>query len=512
MSERLRGASVVLLPDNDEPGWKHINNVGASLAGIASRVRVLVLPGLSEKGDIRDWLAAGGKREQLDALVETAPDWQPPPEKAPPDKDKAKAATDEQALVDALARLNAVDYDRRRDEAADQMRVRRGTLDNQVNARRRELAEEKGPAPLFGHWLVEPWPEPVHAGELLLAIVERIKRHVVLADEQAVAVALWALFTWVHEAAAVHSPILLATSAEANSGKTTLINVVRFLAPRSLVCAGISEAALFRVVEKYEPTIIVDEADVILVENEPLRAVINGGWTRGFSVVRCVGDDIAARFPNILPKGARHERQAVSSIQRSAARLSSRCGARKRAIKPRTSAPSTIPVLPNCDAERSAGRSTTTRSLKTPSQICRRASIIGSAITGASCWPLPTPPAASGRRKRGRRPSSCPRSQTLLRSVCSFSPRSRRALTSMVSNRLSVSAPPSWPRRSQGADASSPFSEWKGGKPITQAQLARALKPFGIAPEVTRLPGGGRLRGYQRSQFADAWERYLPPE
>ena len=35
------------------------------------------------------------------------------------------------------------------------------------------------------------------------------------------------------------------------------------------------------------------------------------------------------------------------------------------------------------------------------------------------------------------------------------------------------------------------------------------LKPFGIAPEVIRLPGGGTPRGYLRSQFEDAWERYL---
>ena len=60
-----------------------------------------------------------------------------------------------------------------------------------------------------------------------------------------------------------------------------------------------------------------------------------------------------------------------------------------------------------------------------------------------------------------------------------------------------------------GDDASSPFSEWKNGKPITQAQLARVLKPFRIAPEVIRLPGGGLLRGYQRAQFEDAWDRYL---
>ena len=60
-----------------------------------------------------------------------------------------------------------------------------------------------------------------------------------------------------------------------------------------------------------------------------------------------------------------------------------------------------------------------------------------------------------------------------------------------------------------GDDAAGPFSEWKGGKPITQAQLARVLKPFGIAPEVIRLPGGGTIRGYLRSQFEDAWGRYL---
>ena len=93
---------------------------------------MLELPGLATKGDVRDWLAAGGTREQLDALVEQAPDWQPPLEEAPADKGKARAAADEQALIDELARLNAVDYDRRRDEAADQMRVRRGTLDNEV--------------------------------------------------------------------------------------------------------------------------------------------------------------------------------------------------------------------------------------------------------------------------------------------------------------------------------------------------------------------------------------------
>ena len=88
------------------------------------------------------------------------------------------------------------------------------------------------------------------------------------------------------------------TSAEANSGKTTLISVVSFLVPRGLMTTGISEAALFRSIEKWLPTVIADEADVLLVDNDPLRAVINSGWTRGAGVSCDVSATTAHRIPS----------------------------------------------------------------------------------------------------------------------------------------------------------------------------------------------------------------------
>jgi hypothetical protein len=511
MSERLRGADVILLPDNDEPGWKHVREVGAALAGITNRTRILLLPDLSTKGDIRDWLAAGGTREQLDALVEAAPDWQPPQE-ASADTGKAKATANEQALIDELARLDAVEYDRRRDEAADQMRVRRGTLDGEVERRRREQAEEAGPPPLFGHWMVEPWPEVVHAGELLLAIVGRIKRHVVLTDEQAVAVALWVLFAWVHDTAAVHSPILLATSAEANSGKTTLINVVRFLVPRSLVCAGISEAALFRVVEKYEPTIIVDEADVLLLENEPLRAVINGGWTRGFSVVRCVGDDNTPHaFPTFCPKalGMKGKRLPDTTLSRAIVIEMQRKKAGDQAVHFRS-----IDDAGLAELRRRALRWSMDNGEKLDGgepdmppgfdyrlgDNWRRQLAIADAAGDE--WPDKARKAAVRLSEVADAASIGVQLLAVIK-VAFDGADGVNPLDRISSAELAETV---------GADASSPFSEWKGGKPITQAQLARVLKPFGIAPEATRLLGGGRLRGYQRVQFEDAWERYLPAE
>ena len=127
-SEYLRGADVVLLPDNDETGWKHVTDIASSLAGIAARIRVVMLPDLPEKGDVKDWLAAGGTREQFDTIVEAAQDWQPPSTEDPFGDDAKKTAeAGEQALIDELSKLNPIAYDQRRNNAADQIGVRRET-------------------------------------------------------------------------------------------------------------------------------------------------------------------------------------------------------------------------------------------------------------------------------------------------------------------------------------------------------------------------------------------------
>jgi putative DNA primase/helicase len=89
-SAYLRGADVVLVPDNDDAGYHHADAVGAALQGIASRVRVLQLPHLAHKGDIVDWKAAGHSREELDSLIAKAPDWKPQ-ERAPEFSDQALA-------------------------------------------------------------------------------------------------------------------------------------------------------------------------------------------------------------------------------------------------------------------------------------------------------------------------------------------------------------------------------------------------------------------------------------
>jgi len=67
-TETLRGAEVAILPDNDEPGRKHANIVLEALEGVAKQVRVVDLPDLPPKGDVSDWVQAGGTAEQLEQL------------------------------------------------------------------------------------------------------------------------------------------------------------------------------------------------------------------------------------------------------------------------------------------------------------------------------------------------------------------------------------------------------------------------------------------------------------
>lgn len=77
---------VVIIPDNDAAGLNHAQGVALNLHGIATSIKFVELPGLPEKGDVSDWLDAGGTLEQLRTLIEAAPEWDPAT--APPEESK----------------------------------------------------------------------------------------------------------------------------------------------------------------------------------------------------------------------------------------------------------------------------------------------------------------------------------------------------------------------------------------------------------------------------------------
>lgn len=76
-AEFLRGRRVIVLADNDEAGRNHAQLVAKTLHGIAESVRIVELPGLPDKGDASDWIAAGGTKAELKRLAEATSVWTP---------------------------------------------------------------------------------------------------------------------------------------------------------------------------------------------------------------------------------------------------------------------------------------------------------------------------------------------------------------------------------------------------------------------------------------------------
>ena len=283
LNEHFCNRDIYIIPDNDAQGSKHAQHVARSLDPVAKSVRIVELPGLALKGDVSDWLRNDSAGVKLAKLAVAAPLWEPEADKT------GGSATNDEELIAELAELPKLKYAKRRKDAAETIGIGVGELDKIVAEARGDGKDKEPAPPLYEHWNVEGANEPVDGGILLRALKEAIQRYVFMTEEQAVAVALWVVFSWLHEHV-THSPILYVTSAEKDSGKTTLLGVLNFLTRRSLQSVDISGPALFRSITKWQPTLIVDEADDALANNADLREVINSGWTRGQGVVRCHPD------------------------------------------------------------------------------------------------------------------------------------------------------------------------------------------------------------------------------
>ena len=82
-NEALRGKDVILLPDNDDQGRDHMNNVAISLNGTTKSLKMINLPELPSKGDVSDFIAQfgddkEGAAERLSILITEARQYEPP--------------------------------------------------------------------------------------------------------------------------------------------------------------------------------------------------------------------------------------------------------------------------------------------------------------------------------------------------------------------------------------------------------------------------------------------------
>src|SRR5262245_40648769 len=106
----------------------------------------------------------------------------------------------------------------------------------------------------------------------------------ILPKAAAASIALWVLHAHAHGCFAI-SPILGITSPTPECGKSSLLTIISAMVPRALAASNLTASTIFRAVEAWRPTLLVDEADTYLVENNELRGILNSGHQRATAYV-----------------------------------------------------------------------------------------------------------------------------------------------------------------------------------------------------------------------------------
>ncbi|HZR62653.1 MAG TPA: DUF3631 domain-containing protein, partial [Xanthobacteraceae bacterium] len=418
---------------------------------------------------------------------------------------EAHSAADDDDEIRRLAKLSVIEYERERKSAAERLNVRAAILDRLVGAERDKLNDDGKQ----GHALTlpepEPWPESVNGAELLTALATSIRRHVVMFDHAADTAALWVVHTQLLDCSGI-SPRLAITSPEKGCGKTTALDVVSRLVRRPLSTANASAAAIFRVVELQRPTLLIDEADTFLPENEELRGILNSGHRQGGSVIRTVGEEFEPR------SFSTYSACAIALIGRLPATLADRSvpiELRRRradeAIEPfRFDRTEHLDQLARKAVRWAADNSDRIRAADPdmPAGVFNRVAdnwrpLLAIADAAGGEWPARARRSVqcSGATATGDDQSARVLLLTDLRAIFAERHLDRLSSVEMVAALIAIEG--------------RPWAEWRGGKPLSANSLARMLAPFGIAPETIRTTTG-TPKGYYLAHFDDAFARYLP--
>jgi len=351
----------------------------------------------------------------------------------------------------------------------------------------------------------EPSEEAVDGAALLRSLSGLLSRYLALPKGAVTAISLWVLHTYLLEAAWV-SPILGIVSPEKRCGKTTLLTLLGRLTRKALSASNITPAALFRSVEHFKPTLLIDEADTFMRRSDELRGLINSGHSRNSAfVLRTAGDDHEPRrFSTWCPK-------AIALI----GNLPDTVEDRSILIPMRRKTPDE--VVEKIRADRLAEFDAIRR------QCARWAA---DSLAGLKVADPETPEALNDRAADNWRPLLA-----IADAVGGEWPERARSaarqLSGAVEDRESIRVQLLIDIKEALGDSERiftddlltalhrneerPWGEWgRSCKPMSAIQLSRQLRYFEIKPHQVKIDGTNK-RGFRRVDFEDAWARYIPP-
>ena len=323
----------------------------------------------------------------------------------------------------------------------------------------------------------QPWPEPVDGAALLDELKALLEHYAVMPDGGAVAVVLWALYTWMFRAFAT-SPYLMVTAPEREAGKSRVMELLSWMVRRP---------------------------------EDPMRGILLAGFAERFATVeRCEGDGHEVReFSTFAPK-AMNGRKLVGMDDM----LTSRS-----IVIPMMRANRQLPQLRidrdpvGDDLKRQCARwaadnkeslreadPDTGRRIGRSADVWRPLFAIADAAGGD--WPQWARTAADALSTAAAAFADGQTLGTMLladvRAVFAANGDPERIASAVLDRALQA-----LPERPWGAMP-------KTGKPITAQSRGRMLDDYGINTRPLRFDDGNRAKGYERMDFETAWTAYLP--
>lgn len=506
MRDRYPAAAIVLLADLDKATGAPDRHATETTQAVGGKLAVPDFGPDREPGwtDFNDLAVTRGPEAVARAIAAALTDSASVPDATDETGETEQAATeaeDDDAIINRLAGLSIADYDRQRAAAAEGMGIRASTLDKLVGQTRKD-SETAG----IGFDDVEPWPNTVDHAALLSEIAATIQRFIICQPESADAAALWAAMTWYMDAVQV-APLAVITAPEKRCGKSQLLFLLGKLTFRPLTASNITPSALFRSIDAWNPTLLIDEADAFMKENEELRGLLNCGHTRDSAyIIRTVGEAFTPTRFNVW--GAK----ALAGIGHLAETLMDRAITielrrklpHEEVARLRHAEPGLFDDLASKLARMANDAREQVRRARPhlPEQLNDRAQdnwepLLAIAEVAGGEWPKRARDAAL--KLSGATDATLSIGAELLADIQEVFAQKR---VDRISTADLIAA--------LCADDEQPWNTFNRGRPIAPRQMAKRLKEYGIHSRNISV-GYQQSKGFDKSQFEEAFARYLSP-
>jgi hypothetical protein len=415
-----------------------------------------------------------------------------------------------EAEIGRLALLSDIEYAIERKPAAERLDIGLTVLESLVKGRRPKERKAEEETDFLPHWKVEPWLEAVDGTELLNELRQYFNRHAVTPKHADIVLALWVLHTWFFERFDI-TPYLAITSPTRRCGKSLVLTILQWLCCRAKKNDSMSKAAIYRSVEAERPTLVLDETSWVVDLKDERQGILCGGFERNGFVEVCEGESAnitVRRYSTYCPKAfgiigkltpTLMDRSIEIAMQRKT-RLDKveRLGRRDNADYARLRQQCLRWASDNREALATitpqAPEGLNDRALDIWEPLLAIAEHAGGEWRKLACDAAVT--------LSGGESAAEERSVELLHDIKTEFDRTG---TATLTTKTLVAA--------LCVDEERPWATWNKGKPISDRQLAKLLKPFVIISEnvPTSEPRKPQAKGYCRAHFNDAFERYLTP-